>query len=201
MSTKFFNNDAGNTLFERLSKIAGPGGMGANFRVFQAVAGYFRSSGWFKLRERLDGVRKIQILVGINIDDVFNQRNRTVDFFGANDDEARRRYAEAFIADVKEAKYSKEIEEGILQLCRDVVEGRVGLRIHKSRNLHAKFYLCLPENHTRDSDGRVIMGGLNGINWVRPKTSDEREALPQVILTELYIGETEVLVGHTYDGK
>ena len=50
-------------------------------------------------------------------------------------------------------------------------------------------------------DGRVIMGGLNGINWVRPRTRDEREALPPVILTELYIGEEEVLVGHTYDGK
>ena len=50
-------------------------------------------------------------------------------------------------------------------------------------------------------DGRVIMGGLNGVNWVRPKTRDEREALPPVILTELYIGEEEVLVGHIYEGK
>ena len=49
-------------------------------------------------------------------------------------------------------------------------------------------------------DGRVLMGGLNGVSWVRPKTSDEREALPPVILTELYIGEEEILVGHSYDG-
>jgi hypothetical protein len=32
MSTKFFNNNTGNTLFKRLSKIAGPGGMGDIFR-------------------------------------------------------------------------------------------------------------------------------------------------------------------------
>ncbi len=50
-------------------------------------------------------------------------------------------------------------------------------------------------------DGRVIMGGLNGINWVRPKTEDEREALPPVIFTELLFGEEEVLVGHSYNGK
>ena len=51
------------------------------------------------------------------------------------------------------------------------------------------------------SDGRVIMGGLNGISWVRPRTRDEREALPPVILTELYIGEEEILVGHSYNGR
>lgn len=50
-------------------------------------------------------------------------------------------------------------------------------------------------------DGKVVMGGLNGINWVRPKTKDEQNALPQVMLTELLIGEEEVLVGHSYDGK
>jgi len=47
-------------------------------------------------------------------------------------------------------------------------------------------------------DGMVYMGGVNGVNWVRPKTQDEQTALPPVILTELLIGEEEVLVGHSY---
>ncbi len=51
------------------------------------------------------------------------------------------------------------------------------------------------------SNGSVIMGGINGINWVRPKTQDEREALPSVILTELLIGEEEIHVGQSYDGN
>lgn len=161
MSTKFFNNNTGNTLFERLSKIAGPGGMGEKFQVFKAVAGYFRSSGWFKLREQLGGVRKIQILVGIDIDDIMRKRERTELFFTADNDETRRRYSEAFSTDVREAGYTQEIEHGILQLCQDVVDGRVELRIHNSRNLHAKFYLCLPEDYGEHSEGRVIMGSSN----------------------------------------
>jgi len=49
-------------------------------------------------------------------------------------------------------------------------------------------------------DSTVIFGGLFGINWVRPKTADETAALPRVMLTQLFIGEEEVLVGHAYDG-
>ena len=89
MSTKFFNNDDGNTLFARLASIAGESGMGDKFQVFKAVAGYFRSSGWFKLREQLGGVKKIQILVGIDIDHILTNRDRTERFCGASNDEAR----------------------------------------------------------------------------------------------------------------
>lgn len=48
MATKFFNNTDGETLFSKFKGIAE--GMGANFHTFQAVSGYFRSSGYFKLR-------------------------------------------------------------------------------------------------------------------------------------------------------
>ncbi len=161
MSTKFFNNDSGNTLFDRLASIAGANGMGEKFQVFKAVAGYFRSSGWFKLRNHLGGVKKIQILVGIDIDDILRNRDRTERFFGASNEEARKRYFASFSDDVKAAGYTAEIENGILQLCQDMLDGRVELRIHKSRNLHAKFYLCLPELYGPDSVGRVIMGSSN----------------------------------------
>lgn len=50
MSTKFFNNNHGNTLFEKFKGIAE--GM-PNLHSFLAVVGYFRSSGYFKLRKEL----------------------------------------------------------------------------------------------------------------------------------------------------
>ena len=49
-------------------------------------------------------------------------------------------------------------------------------------------------------DGNVLLGGLFGVNWVMQKASDENDALPRVMLTQLYIGEEEVLTGHEYDG-
>jgi AraC-like DNA-binding protein/DNA-binding NarL/FixJ family response regulator len=51
------------------------------------------------------------------------------------------------------------------------------------------------------ADGNVLLGGLYGINWVLQKTKDDNESLPRVMLTQLYIGEEEVQVGHTYGGK
>ena len=59
-SSKFFNNTPGNTLFDKLKGIAQ--GM-ANFDRFLAVVGFFRSSGYFKLRRELGDVSEIKILV------------------------------------------------------------------------------------------------------------------------------------------
>ena len=53
----------------------------------------------------------------------------------------------------------------------------------------------------RKADGNVVFGGLYGINWVRPTSKDEQETLPRVMLTQLFIGEEEVLTGHEYDGN
>ena len=50
-------------------------------------------------------------------------------------------------------------------------------------------------------DGEVLMGGLNGTNWVRKRSADESEGLPRVMLTQLFIGEEEILVGHSYNGN
>ena len=46
---------------------------------------------------------------------------------------------------------------------------------------------------------KVLMGGLYGINWIRPRTIDEAESMPRVMLTQLFIGEEEVVIGHEYD--
>lgn len=162
MSTKFFNNQTGNTLFEKLRAIAAPPGMADRFRLFRAVTGYFRSSGYFKLRRELVNVSKIQILVGIDLDNIFRRHSAAGEmFFGMDPEEAKKCYTASFVADVRAAGYEKEIEDGILQFCDDVIAGRLEMRVHKSRNLHAKFYLCLPDNHNENSDGWVIMGSSN----------------------------------------
>ncbi len=50
-------------------------------------------------------------------------------------------------------------------------------------------------------DGNVLLGGLFGVNWIMQKASDDTDALPRVMLTQMYIGEEEVFIGHEYDGK
>lgn len=157
MSTKFFNNDIGNTLFDKLKGIAHEM---AGFDRFLAVVGFFRSSGYFKLRKELGDVSEIKILVGINIDDIFRRHNKAM-LMLADEEKAKKIYDEEFRQDILNAKYAPEVEEGILQMCQDLVDGRLQMRIHATKNLHAKFYLCLPQNHSENTDGWVIMGSSN----------------------------------------
>lgn len=50
-------------------------------------------------------------------------------------------------------------------------------------------------------DGNVLLGGLYGVNWVRQDSKDEQESLPRVMLTQLFVGEEEILTGVEYDGN
>lgn len=157
MSSKFFNNSGENTLFAKLRGIAQ--GM-ANFDRFLAVVGFFRSSGYFKLRKELGDVSEIKILVGINVDELFRRHNQAL-LMLTDETKAKKVYSDEFKEDILNAKYSKEVEEGIFQMCEDLTSGRLQMRIHGSKNLHAKFYLCLPQNHNENTDGWVIMGSSN----------------------------------------
>lgn len=157
MSTKFFNNiDT-----PLLDKFHGIASNMLGFEVFHAVVGYFRSSGYFRLRQELDGVSEIRILVGINIDDMFHNAQAAGRIFYGDTEQSLEQYAKRFLSDVSQSDYSAEVDQGIRQFCTDIASNRLQLRIHPSRDLHAKFYLCLPKQHNESSDGWVIMGSSN----------------------------------------
>lgn len=130
------------------------------FDRFLVVAGFFRSSGYFRLRKELGDISEIKILVGINIDDIFRSHNKAL-LMLADENKAKEVYQTGFKEDIVSASYSPEVEEGILRMCDDLLCGRLQMRIHATKNLHAKFYLCLPEKYSPNSDGWVIMGSSN----------------------------------------
>ncbi len=158
-NTNFFTNQQGNTL---LDKLVGLSESKYSYERFLAVAGFFRSTGYFALRKKLANIQEIKILVGINVDKIFS-RQSSVEFAFSNAEMAKAIYTEDFIRDVREARYTAEVEKGILQMIDDVKSGRLELRICKNKNLHAKFYLCLPmaEDYGEHCCGSVIMGSSN----------------------------------------
>ena len=157
MSTKFFNN-----IETRLmDKFHGIASAMANFDIFHAVVGYFRSSGYFKLRKELENVSEIRILVGINIDNLFRQSQAAGKLFFGDREASLEQYCEDFLRDVYQSEYASDVDDGIRQFCADIADGRLQLRIHPTKDLHAKFYLCLPKEHNEHSDGWVIMGSSN----------------------------------------
>ena len=50
-------------------------------------------------------------------------------------------------------------------------------------------------------NGDVLLGGIYGVNWVIEKNSDDTDDLPRVMLTQLFIGEEEILTGHMYQDR
>lgn len=73
-NTKFFTNHITNTLFDNIKDII------EGIYNFHAVVGYFRSSGYFKIRSEFEKCAtppKIQILIGINIDNIFRKHNKS----------------------------------------------------------------------------------------------------------------------------
>ena len=48
------------------------------------------------------------------------------------------------------------------------------------------------------NDGDVLFGNLYGVNWTRHDISESTESLPKVMLTQLFIGEEEIQIGHVY---
>ena len=50
-------------------------------------------------------------------------------------------------------------------------------------------------------DGNVLLGGLYGVNWVLQKDNDGKNDLPRVMLTQLFIGEQEIITGHEYQDR
>jgi superfamily II DNA or RNA helicase len=158
MSSRFFTNSNERNLFDKFTGILN--GM-KDVYAFHAIVGYFRSSGYFALLPYLQDVKEIKILVGINVDQMFAETQRKGLLHFGDDDKAKAELLKWFIQDIREAKYSEQVEKGVLQFLEDMISGKIEVRAHNSKSLHAKFYLFLPEKNTPHSDGWVIMGSSN----------------------------------------
>ena len=158
MSSKFFTNESANSVFDKFKGIIENMN---NLYALHAVVGYFRSSGYFALQPFLKNIKEIKILVGINADQMFAEAQRKGLLFFSDDTRTKEEFLKWFIQDIKEAKYSEEVENGILQFIEDLISGKIEVRAHSTKTIHAKFYLFLPENHSSHSDGWVIMGSSN----------------------------------------
>lgn len=158
MSTKFFTNEGDNTLLKRF---AGVFEHLPNIDFFDALVGYFRSSGYFAIRPYLEQVPHIRILVGINVDRMIAKYHSEGLVFKGDPHMAVDDFRNAMRADIQQASYTKDTEDGILQFVEDVVNGKMQIKAHPHRKLHAKIYIFRPENFGEYFSGEVITGSSN----------------------------------------
>lgn len=158
MSTRFFTNDGKNTL---LNKFKGVFENNKDIENFDALVGYFRASGYFRIREYLNDVPKIRVLVGIDVDKIIAKYNSKGLLFQGDENQTLIEFLNETKEDIQTAKYSKEVESGILQFIEDISTGKIEIKAHPSRKLHAKIYIFRPENWNEHNQGKVITGSSN----------------------------------------
>lgn len=158
MSTRFFTNDGENTL---INKFQGVFENNRDIESFDALVGYFRASGYFRLRPFLNNVPKIRILVGIDVDKIIAKYQAKGLLFQGDANQTLSEFLKDAKEDIQSANYSREVEDGILQFIEDISSKKIEIKAHPNRKLHAKIYIFRPENWNEHNQGKVITGSSN----------------------------------------
>jgi superfamily II DNA/RNA helicase len=158
MPTKFFTNQDDNSL---LKKFEGVFTNIESIRHFDALVGYFRTSGYFKVRAFLDKIPKIRILAGINVDQLIKKYHDKGQLYIENPNETKADFLEEIINNIQDADYDEVTEKGIIQFIEDLVIGKIELRAHPKKKIHAKVYIFRPASFNEYAPCEVITGSSN----------------------------------------
>lgn len=156
--SNFFTNKNGNTLIKEFEGILQHN---QYIKNLDAVVGFLRASGYFSLRPFLDNINRVRILIGIDVDKYIAQAaNQGKIFFGA-EEEVREECLRKIRRDIESSNYKKEVEDGIFQMIQDLIDGKLELRAHPSKKIHAKLYILYPDDFNQYSQGVAITGSSN----------------------------------------
>ncbi len=158
MPTKFFTNQDENSL---LKKFEGVLTHIESLRHFDALVGYFRASGYFKVRAFLDKIPQIRILVGINVDQLIQKHHEDGRLYLETPQEAKTKLLTDIIANIQEADYDEITEKGIIQFVKDIESKKIELRTHPRKTIHAKVYIFRPVPFNEYAPCEVITGSSN----------------------------------------
>lgn len=157
MTTKFFTNQGDNTLYKKFEGIF----KYTKVNDFDALVGYLRASGYFKIRRFLKKVPKIRILVGINVDKAIKHYHQIGLEFATNEQKILEELNKDLKSDIQNSPYNKETEEGILEFIKDISSKKIEIAAHPSKNIHAKIYIFKPKPFNKHNSGSVITGSSN----------------------------------------
>lgn len=152
--TKFFTNSESDSLLQRFQESL------HYAHSFDVLVGYFRSSGFRVMADALNSVEKIRILVGLNSD--------VGDFEREKGDLIERGHAHQIIINTfcqavrneyESSPDSEEIEISAKLFSEWLKAGKIEIRGHPSRNIHAKVYIMRYAN--APIYGSVITGSSN----------------------------------------
>ena len=156
--SNFFTNRDNNTLIKEFEGILHHNPHICNL---DAVVGFLRASGYFSLRPFLDNINKVRVLIGINVDKYIAQATRQGKIFFGAEEEVKEECLREIRRDIEHSHYSKEVENGMFQMVKDLIDGKLELRAHPSKKIHAKIYVLYPNDFNQYTQGMAITGSSN----------------------------------------
>ena len=158
---KFFTNEPNRDLYSRFSAI-----LKSNTQFFDALVGYFRTSGFFRMYEALESVDKIRILVGLNVDrftvKIIDRLKQEVKFAAISTMEGKEIIEDEIEHEFENAATSENIEKGVRIFIEWMKSGKLEMRMYTEAPIHAKVYIMRKDpEKVPDTFGSVITGSSN----------------------------------------
>ena len=159
----FITNESGKTLRDRFAAL-----LGTDTRQFDCLVGYFFISGFYKIYPSLEKVERVRILVGLNTDQTVWKLSQNAKapsdeppaFHFHSHSEVQKEIPRTMLRELEHAAYTAEVETGVDKFVQWIKSGKLQIRAHPSRDLHAKVYIVTFRDGDRDI-GRVITGSSN----------------------------------------
>ncbi len=155
----FLTNEAGNTLQDRFTVL-----LKKDTRYFDCLVGYFFVSGFYKLYPALEAVEKVRILIGLNTDaaayQLIGQAKEQGELTFVSHAVAKERVASDVLKELEASPDALDVETGVHKFVEWIQSGKLEIKAHPAKNLHAKVYIMTFVEGDRDK-GRVITGSSN----------------------------------------
>ncbi len=151
---KFFTNEPERDLYSRFSTI-----LKTNTQFFDILVGYFRTSGFFRMYPAMESVKKIRVLVGLNVD------KYTLDIIDQAEQPTLKESKEEFSREVEKefekCDTSEDVEKGVKKFIDWLKNGKMEMRMYVNAPVHAKVYIMRKDPEKSDYYGSVITGSSN----------------------------------------
>ena len=157
----FFTNEPERDLYSRFSTI-----LKSNTQFFDILVGYFRTSGFFKMKDAMESVEKIRILVGLNVDKytvkIIDKANMELKYEAPTTKQAKDFFSDSIENEFETTDPTSKIEQGVRTFIDWLKNGKIELRMYMEAPIHAKVYIMRKDmDKTPDTFGSVITGSSN----------------------------------------
>lgn len=147
---KFFTNEPERDLYGKFQTF-----LRGDTNFFDVMVGYFRTSGFFLMCDALDSVKRIRILVGLNVDKLTAQIFTTVKV-------AKENFSAAVKDEFDNSDVSYNVEYGVKKFLEWLAAGKLEIRLYTDAPLHAKVYIARQsEDAIAPNFDSVITGSSN----------------------------------------